>query len=199
VWSGRPRPRARDNPRLARTIEASSVPVPRFRACWNVGYNATVWQRFHILSRVQVFVVSALCAVVLAIAVALASIPTDGTSMQRFLGPSREFDPLINFGLALVSVLPVFLGYYHLGRLGVLLGFGIAAVVCFATGICAWFVFAFKPGGPSAVVEAGTYIGVCVLFSILLFAVHMKASNSRTIQNAQRLLHLLPRADTSVG
>lgn len=111
--------------------------------------------------------------------------------MQRFLGPSREFDPLINFGLALVSVLPLFLGYYHLGRLGAILGFGVAAVICYATGICAWFVFAFKLVGQSLVVEVVTYIGVCLVFSMLLFAVHMRASNSRSIQNAQRLLHLV--------
>ncbi len=111
--------------------------------------------------------------------------------MQRFLGPSREFDPLINFGLALVSVLPLFLGYYHLGRLGALLGFGAAAVMCYTTGICAWFLFGFKVVGPSVVVEAVIYIGLCLLFDVLLFVVHVKASKSRTIQNAQRLLHLV--------
>ena len=69
---------------------------------------AYVWQKFHILSRGQVFFVASLCAVVIAIAVALASIPADGVSWNRFLGPSRQFDPFINFGSAFVSVLPVF-------------------------------------------------------------------------------------------
>ena len=38
-----------------------------------VGYNAAVWQKFHILSRVQVFVVSSVCAAVIASPFALAS------------------------------------------------------------------------------------------------------------------------------
>jgi len=52
-------------------------------------YNASVWQKFHILSRAQVFVLAGLCAVVIALAVALASIPTDATSWiasSAFLG-----------------------------------------------------------------------------------------------------------------
>lgn len=73
---------------------------------YGVGYNAPVWQKFHILSRSQVFAVASASAVVIALAVALASIPADGTSWNRFLGPSRQFDPFINFGSAFVSILP---------------------------------------------------------------------------------------------
>ena len=64
---------------------------------------------------------------------ALASIPADGVSWNRFLGPSRQFDPFINFGSAFVSVLLVFLGYYHLARLGAFLGIAISALTCFTT------------------------------------------------------------------
>jgi hypothetical protein len=73
-----------------------------------------VWQKFRILSRAQVFVLASVCAAVIALAVALASIPADGTSWNRLLGPSRQLDPFINFGSAFVLVLPVFVGYYHL-------------------------------------------------------------------------------------
>jgi hypothetical protein len=83
---------------------------------------SVVWQKFQVLTRVQVFVVASVCAVVIAVAVALASIPADGTSWNRFLGPSRQLEPLINFGLVLVSVIPIFLGYYHLSRIGAFLG-----------------------------------------------------------------------------
>jgi hypothetical protein len=48
---------------------------------------ALVWQKFHILTRAQVFVLASVCAVVIALAVALASIPADGVSWNRFLGP----------------------------------------------------------------------------------------------------------------
>jgi hypothetical protein len=108
-----------------------------------------VWQKFHILSQSQVFALASACAVVIAFAVALASIPADGTSWNRFLGPSRQFDPFINFGSAFVSVLPVFVGYYHLARLGVLLGVAVSAAMFFATQFCAFFVFAFQLVGHS--------------------------------------------------
>src|SRR5579863_10232469 len=100
---------------------------------------AVVWQKFHILSRAQVFLVATVCAVAIALAIALASIPADEVSWNRFLGPSRQFDPFINFGSAFVSVLPVFLGYYHLARLGA--GVAISALTCFTTQVCAVLIF----------------------------------------------------------
>ena len=86
----------------------------------------SMWQKFHILSRAQVFFVASVSAVVIALAVAVYSIPADGVSWNRFLGPSRQFDPFINFGSAFVSVLPLFLGYYHLALPGVFLGVTIS-------------------------------------------------------------------------
>lgn len=161
-----------------------------------LAYNAGVWQKYHILSPVQVFVLSSVCAVLIAAPLALASIPSDGTSMQRFLGPPRQFDPLINFGSVFVSVLPVFLSYYHLGRLGALLGLAISAVTYFGIRVCAVFIFAFELVGHSVAFEAVAYVGVCLLVSMLLFAAHMKASNSPAIRDAQRLLHLVPHLQT---
>jgi len=119
------------------------------------GYNVVVWQNFHILNRGQVFVVTSVCAVAIALAVGLASIPADGTSMNRFLAPSRQFDPLINFGSVFVSVLP------------------------------AWRF-------SSVVLQEALYLGACLLLSVLVLAVHMKASNSRAILDTQRLLNLFP-------
>jgi hypothetical protein len=157
-----------------------------------LGYNARVWQRFHILSRLQVFVVASVCAAILALAVALASIPADGTSWYRFLGPSRQFDPFINFGSAFVSVLPVLLGYYHLARVGALLGFAVSAVMCFVTQVCAGFVFGFQLIGHSVLLQERTYSGIWLLLSILVLWGHMKASNSHAIREAQRSLRLAP-------
>jgi hypothetical protein len=149
-----------------------------------------VWQKFHILSRAQVFVVASVCAAVIALAVALASIPADGTSWNRFLGPSRQFDPFINFGSAFVSVLPVFLGYYHLARVGALVGLAISAVMCFVTQVCAGFVFGLQVVGRSVLLQEATYAGIWLLLSMLVFALHMKASNSEAIRDAQRSLRL---------
>ena len=103
----------------------------------------------------------------MAVAVALSSIPADEISWNRFLGPSRQFDPFRNFGSAFVSVLPVFLGYYHLARLGALLGIAISAAMCFATQGCAFLVFAFQLVGHSAVLQGVTYVVVWLLLSML--------------------------------
>jgi hypothetical protein len=162
----------------------------------NAGYNVAVWQKFHILSRAQVFVITSVCAVVIALAVALASIPADGTSWYRFLGPSRQFDPFINFGLVFVAVLPVFLGYYHLSRIGAFLGLAISALTVYITALCAMFLFTFQLVGRSEVSEVIAYVGFCFVLGTLFFAMHMKVSNSRIVKNAQRSLRLVPPPQT---
>jgi hypothetical protein len=147
-----------------------------------------MWQKFHILNRTQVFGLSAICALVIAGAIGIVSIPADGTSLNRFLGPSRDLDPYINFGLAFVFIVPALLSYYHLGRLGILLGIAIGGFACFATWLCAIVVFGFEMLGRSKVIEGATYTCFCLLLSALAFMAHLKASNSRSVQNAQRLL-----------
>jgi energy-converting hydrogenase Eha subunit A len=149
-----------------------------------------VWQKLHILSRAQVFVVASMCAVVIALAVALASIPADGTSWNRFLGPSRQHDPFINFGSAFVSVLPILLGYYHLARLGAFLGVAISALTCYATQVSAGFIFVFQVVGRSLMLQEATYVGVWMLLAMFLLWAHIKTSNSEAIRDAQRSLHL---------
>jgi len=149
-----------------------------------------MWQRLHILSRTQVFSLSILCALVIGAAIGIASIPADGTSMYRFLAPSRELDPYINFGLAFVCIIPVLLGYYHLGRLGMLLGIAIAGFAGFATWLCAVVVFGFELLGASRVIEAAVYSGFCLLAAAIAFKAHMRASNSPVVQNTQQRLRL---------
>ena len=95
--------------------------------------------------------------------------------MESFPWPSRQFDPFINFGSAFVSVLPVFVGYYHLARLGVLLGVAVSAAMFFATQFCAFFVFAFQLVGHSVVLQGVTYVAVWLTLGSLVLWVHMKA------------------------
>ncbi len=142
-----------------------------------------MWQKFHILSRGQVFLVASICAVVIALAIALASIPADGVSWNRFLGPSRQFDPFINFGSTFVSVLPVFLGYYHL-----VLGVATSALTCFTTQVFARFIFGFQIIGRSLMLQGAAYVAVCAVLSALLLWGHIKASNSPAVRGAQKLL-----------
>ena len=160
------------------------------------GYNASVWRKFHILSRRHVIVVTSICALAIAFAIGLSSKPAESTSMNRFLGPPRYFDPLINFGSAYVSVIPLLLGYYHLAWRGALVSLAVSAVMCFRTRVFAFFVFAFPFDGHSVVFREAAYVSVCLLLSGLVFAVHMKASNSRAILDIQRSLNLVPALRT---
>jgi hypothetical protein len=141
-----------------------------------------VWQKFHVLNRLQVFVVSSVCAAVIAVPFAIASISHDETAIFRDLFWPHQFNPLINFGSIFASVLPVLLGYYHLGRVGALLSLAVSATTCFVTVLCAFRFFA----GGAVLLGAIAYVGACVLLSMLVFALHMKASNSRAIRDAQR-------------
>jgi len=154
---------------------------------------AVVWQRFHVLNRSQVFVVAAASALPIALAIALASIPADGVSWGRFLGPSRQLDPFINFGSAFISVLPVLLGYYHLARIGALMGIAISAFACFTTQVCAEFIFGLQVVGRSTVVQEATYVGVWLLLGIVLLWAHIRASNSDAVRDTQRSLRLTPQ------
>lgn len=122
--------------------------------------------------------------------VALASVPADGISWNRFLGPSRQLDPFINFGSAVVSMLPVFLGYYHLARFGALLGLVVSAAMYFATQVCAGFIFVFQFVGESVALQEVTCVGLWLLGSLILWT-HIKASNSSAVRDAQRSLHLV--------
>jgi hypothetical protein len=92
----------------------------------------------------------------------------------------------------LVSVIPVFLGYYHLSRIGAFLGLVISALTVYLTALCAMFIFTFQLVGHSRMLEASAYIGLCLLLSTLFFAIHLKVSKSRAIRNAQRSLRLAP-------
>ena len=138
---------------------------------------------------------AAVSALPIALAVALASIPADGTSWNRFLAPSRQLDPYINFGSAFVSILPLFVGYYHLARLGALLGLAASAVAFFITQACAELVFGLELIGASVLRQQITYMAVWLLVTILILCAHLKASNSHAVADAQRLLRLPRTSD----
>lgn len=135
-----------EHPNIAKVFDAGATPAgrPYFVMEYVHGLAITDYcdkHRLTIKERLGLFMqvcegVASVCAAVIALAVALASIPADGTSWNRFLGPSRQLDPFINFGSAFVAVLPVFLGYYHLARLGTLPGVVVSASACFLTQVC---------------------------------------------------------------
>ncbi len=93
-------------------------------------------------------------------------------------------------------MLPVFLGYYHLSRIGAFLGLAISALTVYMTALCAMLLFTFQLVGRSEVSEVIAYVGFCLVLGTLFFVIHMKVSNSRIIQNAQRSLRLVPPPQT---
>lgn len=139
-------------------------------------YNVFVWRRFRVLNRIQVFVVAWLSAIPIAVSVALASMPPEGTSMQRFLAPSHEYDPLINGAVAFVSVLLVLLCYYRLGGVGTLLGCLTSAVAWLALRVAALFVFAFAIVGHSPVLQEVVFVIVCLTLSVLILVLHLRSN-----------------------
>jgi hypothetical protein len=149
-----------------------------------------VWQKFHILNQKQAIVVALASALFIALAVALASVPAEGISWVRFLGPSRRLDPVINFGSAFLAVPPIFLGYYHLGRLGAFLGLAVSIGLYFVTQVCAAFIFVMQLAGQVIPLQEATYLSVCVLICLLVLFAHTKLSNSLALRKAQRSLRL---------
>ena len=117
---------------------------------------------------------------------AIALIRHDETAILRDLFWPHRFDGFINFGAFFVSAIPPFLGYYHLGRLGALLGLPVSALACYAMGLCAFLSFAHRADWMSIL----AYLGAYLLLLMIQFAAHMKASNSGTIRDAQRSLRL---------
>ena len=107
-----------------------------------------------------------------------------------FLSWPHEFDPLINFGLVFVTILPLSLGYYHLGRLGALVALAASALMYFASVLCASFLFALY-FFHAFVFDTIAYVCFCLLLTALVFRLHTKFFDSRHIRDAQRLLRLI--------
>lgn len=64
------------------------------------------------------------------------------------------------------------------------------ALACFATQVCAGFIFGFQVFGPSVAIQDGIYAGVWVVFALLLLWTHIKTSKSAAVLETLRLLRL---------
>jgi hypothetical protein len=132
--------------------------------------------------------VALISAAVIALPIAIASIPRDGGGIVHDLFWPDRLTPLISFGFILVSLLPLFLGYYHLGRIGLFLGLAFSAMAYFVVALSALLVFV----GHSVLFGAFAYFGVCLIVCTVMFSVHVRASSTPAIRDAQRLLRLVP-------
>jgi hypothetical protein len=145
-----------------------------------------MWRQLRLLGRVQIVIVASVCSAVIAIPFAIASISHNETAWLRDLLWPHQFDPFIIFSSVFLSLVPVLLAYYHLGRLGAMLGLAVSPVAWYSTMLLA--LLFIKCSGPLwGAMEFG---GTCFLLYALLCVVHIKVANSRTVRDVQRVLHL---------
>jgi len=147
----------------------------------------TVWRRLHILNSIQVFIVCALSAAMLATGFAIRAVLHERTGVFRDLWWPHQFDPLVIFGAAFLAVLLVLLAYWHLGRLGVLAMLVFSFATYYGMVFCA--VYLFFGGKWFGVVGYSVVLG---LFFVFLYISHVMATASRKIEEAQRRLGLRP-------
>lgn len=151
------------------------------RSCATIRF---VWRKIHILRPVPSFIVASASAASLAVPFAINSVSRNETAMFRDLFWPHQFNPSLTFAVVFLALLPVLLGYYHLGRVGLVLG----TLVAMGTGFIMTLSTLLITLGWLGVLA---YIVIGLLVGLLLFLAHMKASNSPSIRNAQRALHLV--------
>jgi MFS superfamily sulfate permease-like transporter len=136
--------------------------------------------------------VGSVTAAVVAVQVAILSIPPqDDTAWLRDLFWPDRLTPYITFSLVCLGVLTVLLGYFHLGRLGAFVSLGVGFALAWLMAVCAIVCFVRLSSARTVWLGELSY-GTCLLVVYLsMFYVHMKATKSRWIVDAQRKMHLL--------
>jgi hypothetical protein len=147
-----------------------------------------VWRKFHLLTPSHLFMVASLSASVLAAPVALLYASHHATNIMRDLLWPHQLDPYIGFAATFLAIIPIFLGYYHLGRVGAVLSLLFSCVIWYAAILAAFCVFL-----PRRVeFGVGAYGMFCLLLYSLLFWCDLKMADARAVKEAQRKLQLLP-------
>jgi len=131
------------------------------------------------------FIVASASAAILALPFAVNSLSRNETAMFRDLLWPHQFNPFLTFAVIFLALIPVLLSYYHLGRVGLILGTLVAMGMGFLMTFSSLLIMLGWLG-----VLAYTVIGLVVYF--LLFLAHIKTSKSPSIRDAQHVLHLAP-------
>jgi hypothetical protein len=147
-----------------------------------------VWRKFHLLTPLHVFIVASLSASVFAAVVALQSVSNDETAIMRDLLWPHQLDPYVGFAATFLAVIPIFLGYYHLGRLGAVLSLLFSGAIWYAVILSAFCVLLPRN------IRFGliAFEIICLLLYALLFRCNVKMAEARAVREAQRKLRLLP-------
>ena len=145
-----------------------------------------VWRRIHILGPVQSFVLGSICAAVIALPLAVQTVSRDETSILRGLFWPQQLDPFIVFPAFFLGVLPLLLGYFHLGRVGFILSLGLGIPLPWLMALSAVLCFLRLPMWLGML----SYTGCVLLVYMLMFWLHMKAIKSPSVRDAQRKMRL---------
>lgn len=137
-------------------------------------------------------------AAVIALAFAIQSFFRDETALVRDLFWPGSFSPYITFSLVFIGVVPALLGYYHLGRVGLMLNIGAGFALVWAMSVC--LIFCFVVVGRyfgSLALSTVLYAGCVTLAYLGLAGLHFRAARSLSVRDAQRKLRLLATGGVS--
>ena len=152
----------------------------------------SMWRKLHVLSAVQIFLLNSVSAAIIALPLALQDASRHQATLLHDLFWPDALDPYILFSLVFMGLVPVLLGYYHLGRLGFLLsvalGFALAWVMAVFGAMC--FVGVGHYFG-SVKLSTIAYVISVLLVYMLIARLHLKAAVSKWVRDAQRKLRLV--------
>ncbi len=155
-----------------------------------------MWRRLHVLSSAQSFVLATICAAFIALPIAVQSVSRDETALLRDLLWPHQLNPYISFSVFFVGVLPPLLGYFHLGRLGLLLNIAAGFVLMWLTAVFGILCFVYLGHHFGSIwVSTFAFVAGVLLLYLLMAWLHFRAAKSRSLRDAQRKLRLLPTAN----
>jgi len=132
-------------------------------------------------------------AALIASPLVLQSAPHSGTPFMRDLFWPDILTPYLVFSAAFIGVVPVLLGYYHLGRLGFLVSLAVGLALGWSMPLCALLCFALTERcSGSRWLGAIPYLLCFLLLYLLIAKLHFRAVTSTSLREAQTKLHLMP-------
>lgn len=156
-------------------------------------YNLRMWRKLHILSPLQTLLLASVSAAIVAMPLAVqAASRQEVALLHNFFWPDA-LDPYILFSLVFMGLVPVLLGYYHLGRLGFLLSVALGLALAWVMAVLGIICFAGMAHYLRSVrLSTIAYATSVTLVYMLVARLHLKAARSQSVRDAQRKLRLVP-------
>ena len=134
-----------------------------------------------------------LASAILALPFAVRSVSYNDTAWLRNLFWPHQLHPYITFSLVFFCVLSALLGYFHLGRLGLLLNAAAGLIVMWLMAVFGTLCFVWVGHySGSFIASAFAYAVGAVLLYVCMGWLHFRAATAPFIREAQRRLRLLP-------